>query len=184
VKKLNMKFKTGFASLVVGFGLAAGASMAQTVVEEWVQLRHPRLDHPLVQQKYLNDPELLRFLSGTYAEFCTRAFLIGATKHTKANVDHRFRADTVKAASQILELSTIWEMAFKELESVFGNLYVHSTYFCDCMIKELTDVDLVVNPAKGVEIVNALPVSTAAACEMLAEEKAEWYKKNFLGESR
>jgi len=196
VSRFRHGFKAGVAGLVMGLGLSAAVTaqsvesqlpftpgVAQDAAEEGAQLRNLRLDHPLVQQKYLNDPELLRFLRGTYAEACTRGLMNEATKYMKTNADRQFSPEAVKAAAQVLESNRIWKLTSTEMELFFGSGYVHSAYYCDCMMKELTDVDLV-NPVKGLEIVNALPASTQATCEMLAGEKAAAYAKKYPDRSR
>jgi len=162
VKKLNMKFKTGIASLAVGVGLVADASMAQNAA---------------------NDPELLQFLRGAHAEACTRKILNGTAEEVKANVNRSRDANFVKSASRLLELNFIWKMTPKELESVFGGLYVHGAYFCECALRAVTDVDLV-RPVGGLELLNTLPESTLDACYTLASRRAERYEKDASREKR
>lgn len=137
------------------------------------------LGDPLIQDKYLNNPDLLRFLRGTYAEACTRGLMNESVKMMKANVDGKFSKELVKAAAQVLEANRIWKLTSLEMESLFGTGYVHSAFYCDCMLKELTDQDLV-NPAKGLELIDGLPISTQATCERLAVEKSERYKKRYM----
>jgi len=188
MKKLN--FMPKLAGVVLGLGLATGVlantqerlpftpGVGQDAPENAAQLSNLSLDHPLVQQKYLNDPELLRFLRGTYAEACTRGLMNESAKYIKANTERTFSQEMVQAASQVLESNRMWKLTAMEMEFIFGTGYVHAAYYCDCVMKELTDVDLV-NPVKGLEIVNALPASTQATCERVAGEKAERYAKKY-----
>lgn len=152
--------------------------VGQTSPTSPVSLGGLLLSDPLVQQKYLNNPELLRFLRGTYAQACTRGTLNEAVKHIKSGQDAKYSADVIKAASKVVQANSIWKLNSLEMEHLFGTGYTYAAYYCDCLMKELADTDLV-DPLKSLEVVDELPASTKGTCELLATEKTQIFEMKY-----
>lgn len=153
-------------------------SLGQTSREEPAKIKNLKLSDPLVQQKYLKEPNLLRFLRGTYAEACTRGMVIEGAKHLKLNVGGQYPKEVQKAASQVLEANRIWKLTSMELEALLGPGYIEAAYYCDCVMKEVSNYDLV-DPAKGLEAVENLSKSSQDACLRIAEDKTRSYVKKY-----
>lgn len=153
--------------------------VAQADAEGPATVAAHRTDDPLVREKYRKSPDLMRFLRGTYGESCVRGLVNESAKTIKANLDGQFSEDMRRAAAQVLEAGRIWRLNSLEMEALFKGGYVHATYYCECLIKEVTDEDLL-DPAKGVEVLDAIPKSTQATCEMLAGEQAQRYHDRYV----
>ena len=67
-------------------------------------------------------------------------------------------------------------MSSFELEALFNNSYIQTAFYCDCIMKEVTDLDLV-NPKKSMKAIKALQQGTSTICQANAEEKAKKYKE-------
>lgn len=141
-------------------------------------IKNLQLSNELVKSKYSSDTDLLRFLRGTYAEACVRGIINESVKLIRSNQDRQYSKEEVDSASQIYEMGRIWKLTSLEMEALFGNGYVHGAYYCDCLIKELTSDELV-DPVKGLEVIDELSASTQATCERLADEKAVLYGKRY-----
>lgn len=132
-------------------------------------LKNFRLTDPLVQQKYLNDPDMLRFLRGTYTEACARGLVVEAAEQVKQDVKRQHTEDARKVAASLLESKRVWRMGSFELEALVGGGYLNAANYCDCIMKEVTDSDLV-NPKKGLDAVEKIPTKVQTACERNAVE--------------
>lgn len=144
--------------------------LGQASATEPAKLGALRLTDPLVQQKYLNEPDMLRFLRGTYAEACSRGMVDQAAKQIKADLKHEYTAEQRVIAERMLESRRVWKLTSFEMESLYGAGYLNSANYCDCLMREVTDADLV-NPRKGLEVIEKLPQSTQRACEANAKEQ-------------
>lgn len=153
---------TGAAVPRVGLGQASAREPAK--------LSNLRLSDPLVQQKYLNEPDMLRFLRGTYSEACTRGLLDNAAKQIKADVKREFSNEQRSTADRLLESRRIWKMTSFEMEAIYGPGYLNAANYCDCIMREVSDNDLV-NPRRGLEVIEKLPVSAQKTCESTAKEQ-------------
>lgn len=139
-------------------------------------LRNLQLDNEVVRQAYVNNPDLLRFLRATYAEACTRGMLVEASRMIQVNKDGQFHRELVLAATQALEANRIWKLTSVEMEMLFGKVYMHIAYYCDCLMREMTDEELV-EPELGLKVIEQAPMSTQASCERLAQERTVRYEK-------
>lgn len=168
------------AAAVSGTALADNAiekagnrvGLGQDSAKEPPMLKNMRLTDPLVQQKYLNEPDMLRFLRATYSEGCSRGMLNKAVAMVKLDKENKFAAEGRDAAKKLADSQRIWKMSSFEMEALFGAGYLKVSYYCDCLMKEVPDVDLV-NPKKGIEVIEKLPTAVQTSCERIAQEKAE-----------
>ena len=153
---------------------ASGArvGLGQSSATTPVQLGHLRLAEPLVRQKYLAEPDMLRFLRATYSEGCARGLLNQATKQVSMDLKREHSTEARNTAKQLLDSQRIWKMNSYEMEALFGASYVFSANYCDCLMREMSDNDLV-DPTKGLEVLETLSDSTQKSCERIAQEKTE-----------
>lgn len=180
-----MKKTISIISFAIAAAMSAGIAHAQTAksagtivglgqdsAREPSKIRNLRLDDPLVQQKYLNEPDMLRFLRASYAEACTRGAVLNATKQVQLNLKKEYPAEAREVAGRMIEANRIWKMSSFELEALAGKGYLTAANYCDCLMKEVPDTDLV-NPKKGLEVVEKIPQSVRNACEVNAEGLAQ-----------
>lgn len=167
-----------FASDVDDLKVPNRPSIGQADATEPIKISNLNLSNELVKAKFVADPDLIRFLRGTYAEACTRGLINESAKLIKDNQESKHSNEMVAAASKILEFNRIWKLTSVEMEALFGSSYIHGAYYCDCLMKELSGDDLV-DPSKSLEIVDELPASTQATCERLAQEKTERYENRY-----
>lgn len=167
------------AVLATGVAHAQTAKSAGTIVgvgqetaRDPVKIKNLRLDDPLVQQKYLNEPDMLRFLRASYSEACTRGAVLNATKQVQLNLKKEYPAEAREVAGRMVESNRVWKMSSFELEALAGKGYLTAANYCDCLMKEIPDTDLV-NPKKGLEVVEKIPQSVRNACQINAEGLAE-----------
>lgn len=146
--------------------------LGQFTPKEPPKLSRLGLADPLVQQKYLNEPDLLRFLRGTYSEACTRGHLANTLNLIKLDEKNELSAEERNASAALLSSKRIWKLTSFEMEGIFGKAYFITSNHCDCLMQEITDADLV-NPKKGLEVVKNLSNSVQKTCERIAIEKAE-----------
>lgn len=183
MKNSNILRSALLAGLVASLGLAgtlahAGeptvlrTGLGQSSPTEPAKISNLSLNHPLIQQKYLNEPDLLRFLRGTYSEACSRGMLDQAAKSVKADVKREYTAEQRQSAASLIESRRIWKMTSFEMEALYGAGYLNSSNYCDCVMREIPDVDLV-NPRKGLDVVEKLPESVVTACQATAKEQTE-----------
>lgn len=153
---------------------AAGArvGLGQDSAKEPAKIRNLRLTDPLVQQKYLNEPDMLRFLRATYAEACSRGLVSQAAKQIKFDLKRSYTPEQRDTAAKMLDSQRVWKMTSFEMEALYGNGYLNAANYCDCIMKEVPDVDLV-NPKKGLEVVEKLSKATQQSCERIAKEQTE-----------
>lgn len=177
--------KTTLLTLALAATLCAGVAQAQSMqsagtitglgqdsAKDPSKIRNLRLDDPLVQQKYLNEPDMLRFLRGSYAEACTRGTVLNATKQVVMNLKKEYPAEAREVAQRMIEANRIWKMSSFEMEALAGKGYLTAANYCDCLMKEVPDVDMV-NPKKGLEVIEKIPQSVRNACQVNAEGLAE-----------
>lgn len=143
--------------------------LGQRTAQEPAQLSNLRLTDPLVQQKYLNEPDMLRFLRGTYSEACARGMLDQAAKQVKADLRKEYSQEQRDAAASLIDSRRIWKMTSFEMEALYGAGYLNAANYCDCTMREISDADLV-NPRKGIEVIEKLPQSVVAACQTNAKD--------------
>ena len=168
------------ASLLVSTGaqatdfeaLGARTGLGQDSPKEPAMLRNLKLTDPLVQQKYLNEPDMLRFLRGTYSEACSRGMLVKAATTIKLDVNHEYPPELKAASKKLLDSQRLWKMSSFELEAIFGLSYLSTANYCDCLMKEVSDADLV-NPKKGMEVIGQIKPAAQASCKMVSKEKTE-----------
>jgi hypothetical protein len=181
MKKLILATLFFFSALTVGAQTVTSASsekdsprigLGQPAPNEPAKLALLKLTDPLVQRKYLNDPDMLRFLRGTYSDACSRGMLMSGATQLKANVDNKFTAEQQEIASKIVDSKRIWKMTSLEMETVFGRLYLKTSNYCDCMMREVSNVDLV-DPIKGLEVISAISSNTQKTCDRLSTEKTK-----------
>lgn len=146
--------------------------LGQDAPTDGAVLRNLRLDHPLVQKKYLQDADLLRFLRATYSEACVRGMLAKALSTILRNEKASGTAGENEVASKLTQGNRIWKISSFEMEMLLGPAYLKTANYCDCVMKEVAEVDLV-SPAKGIEVVEKIPTATLKTCERIAEEKTE-----------
>lgn len=146
--------------------------LGQRAAQEPAKISRLGLADPLVQQKYLGEPDLLRFLRGTYSEACVRGYMANTLKQLKTDENLPVPAEARKASATLLESKRIWKMTSFELESLFGKSYLMAANHCDCLVQDVSDSDLV-NPKKGVEVLKEMPEKTRQACERIATERTE-----------
>lgn len=156
----------------VSVKLPARIGLGQRTAEEPAKLSRLGLSDPLVQQKYLSEPDMMRFLRGTYSEACTRGFLANSLNQIKYDTNNALTTEAREASGLLISSKRIWKLTSTELEQLFGKAYLMSANHCDCLMQEVSDVDLV-NPRKGIEVVKNLPQATQKVCERIALEKTE-----------
>lgn len=150
----------------------ARVGLGQASANEPAKLGNLRLTDPLVQRKYLNEPDILRFLRATYSEACVRGMMNEATKQAAVDLKKEYPEENRAQAAQLMESRRIWKMTSFEMEVVFGNGYLTAANYCDCVMKEVSDQDMV-NPRKGKEVVEKLSKSVQQSCEMTAKEQTQ-----------
>lgn len=143
--------------------------LGQDSAREPAKLKNLRLSDPLVQQKYLNEPDMLRFLRGTYSEACTRGLVKNAADNIRLDRKGQYTAEQVKAAKMLVESNRVWKMTSFEMEALYGAGYLNAANYCDCIMKEVSDQDLV-NPRKGLDAVEKISKAAQTACEQNAQE--------------
>lgn len=146
--------------------------LGQDSAREPAKIKNLRLSDPLVQQKYLNEPDMLRFLRGTYAEACTRGLVKSAADNIRLDRKNRYTLEQKKAAQSLVESNRVWKMTSFEMEALYGGGYLNAANYCDCLMKEVTDQDLV-NPRKGLESIEKIPKSVQTACAQNAKETTQ-----------
>lgn len=152
--------------------LGSRTGIGQPSAREPAQVKNLRLSDPLVQQKYLNDPDMLRFLRGTYSEGCARGLIKQATSEIVLDPQRRYDPKLREQVRQIVDSQRLWKMSTFELEVVFRDAYLKAGNYCDCMMKEIPNEDLV-NPRKGAEVIKKITPAAQKACERTAIEKTE-----------
>lgn len=146
--------------------------LGQRAPQEPAKISRLGLSDPLVQQKYLGEPDLMRFLRGTYSEACVRGYMANTLKQLKTDESLPVPADARKASSTLLDSKRIWKMTSFEMETIFGKSYLMAANHCDCLVQDVSDSDLV-NPKKGLEVLKEMPEKTRQACERIATERTE-----------
>ena len=134
-----------------------------------------QLRDPLIQQKYLNDPDMLRFLRATYSEACVRSSLVNLAKAAKLDIKKELPQSTRDAMGTFLTTNRLWKLSSLEMETIFPVTYPQTAFYCDCVLKEVSDLDLI-SPQKGIEVIKNLPESTTKMCKQSADEKILKYK--------
>lgn len=152
--------------------MGSRTGIGQASAREPALVKNLRLSDPLVQKKYLNDNDLLRFLRGTYSEGCARGLINQVTTEIKLDPQRRYDPKLREQVREVVDSQRIWKMSTFELEVVFRDAYLKAGNYCDCMMKEITNEDLV-NPRKGLEVLQKLPPASQQACERIAIEKTE-----------
>jgi hypothetical protein len=143
--------------------------LGQDSAREPAKLKNLRLSDPLVQQKYLNEPDMLRFLRGTYAEACTRGMVKNAADTIRHDKSGQYTDEQKSAAKSLVESNRVWKMTSFEMEALYGPGYLNASNYCDCLMKEVPDQDLV-NPKKGLEVIEKISKPALTACEQMAKE--------------
>lgn len=169
-------------SAVLALTCTAGTAVAQSMesagsrvglgqdsAKEPAKLKNLRLSDPLVQQKYLNEPDMLRFLRGTYSEACARGLVKNAADTIRLDRKSQYSAEQKIAAKQLVESNRVWKMSSYEMEALYGAGYLNAANYCDCIMKEVPDHDLV-NPRKGLDVVEKISKPAQTACEQNAKE--------------
>lgn len=146
--------------------------LGQATAKEPAQVKNLRLSDPLVQQKYLNEPDMLRFLRGTYSEACARGLVKGAADSIYLDTKGQYTDEQKHTAKMLIESNRIWKMTSFEMEALYGAGYLNAANYCDCIMKEVTDQDLV-NPKKGLDAVEHISKPAQTACEQNAREATD-----------
>ncbi len=146
--------------------------LGQDTSTEPAKLKNLRLSDPLVRQKYLNEPDMLRFLRGTYSEACARGLVKNAADGVRLDRKGQYSVAQRDAASLLAEGNRIWKMTSFEMEALFGAGYLNAANYCDCLMKEVSDQDLV-DPKKGLEVIEKISPTTQTACEQNARETSQ-----------
>lgn len=128
------------------------------------------LSDPLVRQKYLNEPDALRFLRGTYSEACVRGLVHDAAEQVKLDTKSQYGQQARDAAGKLLSTNRIWKMSSFEMEAIFGRGYLNAANYCDCIMQEVTNEDLV-DPKKGMDAVEKIPKDHQESCNRIAADK-------------
>ena len=134
-----------------------------------------QLSNPLIQQKYLNDPDLMRFLRATYSEACVRSSLVNLAKAAKLDAKKELPQSTRDAMGMFLTTNRLWKLSSLEMETIFPVTYPQTAFYCDCVLKEVSDLDLI-NPQNGIEVIKNIPENSKKMCEQNANEKMAKYK--------
>jgi hypothetical protein len=156
-----------FAQTIASAGTRVG--LGQDSAREPAKLKNLRLSDPLVQQKYLNEPDMLRFLRGTYSEACTRGMVKNAADTIRLDKKGLYTEEQKAAARSLVESNRVWKMSSFEMEALYGPGYLNASNYCDCLMKEVADQDLV-NPKKGLEVIERISKPALTACEQNAKE--------------
>jgi opacity protein-like surface antigen len=146
--------------------------LGQDSAREPAKIKNLRLSDPLVQQKYLNEPDMLRFLRGTYSEACARGLVKNAADSIWLDTKNQYTTDQKAVAKQLVESNRIWKMTSFEMEALYGAGYLNAANYCDCIMKEVSDQDLV-NPRKGLDAVEQISKPAQTACQQNAKETTE-----------
>lgn len=146
--------------------------LGQDAPTEPPKLKNLRLDDPLVQQKYLNEPDMLRFLRASYAEACTRGIIVKATTQMSLDPKKEYPPDARELAGRLLEAGRLWKMSSFELEVLVGEGYLGAANYCDCMMKEVTSEELV-DPKKGMETLDHIGESVRNSCQVYAKDMTD-----------
>lgn len=161
----------------VSVDVPARIGLGQASAQAPAMLSRLGLSDPLVQQKYINEPDMLRFLRGTYSEACARGYMANTLSQMKNDDKNTLAPDARLASETLIASKRIWKLTSFELERIFGKAYLVAANHCDCLMQEVADADLV-NPRKGIEVVKDLPKSAQTTCERIAIEKADKQFKN------
>jgi hypothetical protein len=129
-----------------------------------------RLDDPLIRQKYLNDPDALRFLRGTYSEACVRGLVHDAAEQVKLDPKSQYGQKARDSAGVLLDSNRIWKMSSFEMEAIFGRGYLNAANYCDCIMEDVSNDELV-DPKKGMDIVEKIPKDHQESCNRIAADK-------------
>lgn len=156
----------------VSVKVPARLGLGQPAQDEPAKIGRLGLSDPLVQQKYLNEPDMMRFLRGTYSEACARGYVHDMLNRMKSDKDLEIADSGRQAAANLISSKRVWKLTSMEMEGIFGIEYLKVANHCDCLMQEVSDADLV-NPKKGLEVIKALPESTQKTCERIALEKAQ-----------
>src|ERR1700693_5196664 len=70
--------------------LTARVGLGQESARSPAMLGNLKLDDPLVQKKYLNEPDMMRFLRGTYSEACSRGLMAKAATQIKMDIQRQY----------------------------------------------------------------------------------------------
>lgn len=146
--------------------------LGQDAPTEPPQLKNLRLDDPLVQKKYLQDADMLRFLRATYSEACVRGMLAKALSSIVRTDKASGAEGQHELAEKLSQSNRIWKVSSFEMEMLLGPAYLKTANYCDCVMKEMAETDLV-NPRKGMEAVDSIPSATLKSCEQIAEDKLQ-----------
>lgn len=143
--------------------------LGQDSAKEPAKLKNLKLSDPLVQQKYLNEPDMLRFLRGTYSEACTRGLVKTAADSIRLDRTKQYTDEQKASAKMLTESNRVWKMSSFEMEGMYGSGYLNAANYCDCIMREVSDQDLV-NPKKGLEVLDKISKAAQTACEQNAKE--------------
>lgn len=143
--------------------------LGQDSAKEPSKVKNLRLSDPLVQQKYLNEPDMLRFLRGTYSEACTRGLIKSAADSIRLDRTGQYTNEQKAVAKSLVESNRVWKMSSFEMDALYGSGYLNAANYCDCIMREVPDQDLV-NPKKGLEVVEKISKPAQTACEQNAKE--------------
>ncbi|MBU9199781.1 hypothetical protein KTD31_00010 [Burkholderia multivorans] len=167
---LSITCVAAFAQSIETAGTRVG--LGQPDAKSPAMLKNLRLTDPLVQAKYLNDPDMLRFLRGTYSEACTRGLIRDAADNIRFDAQGKYTQDQKLAAQQLVQSNRVWKMTSFEMEALYGAGYLNAANYCDCLMKEVSDEDLV-NPKKGLDAVEKISKAAQTACEQNAKEQTQ-----------
>lgn len=156
----------------VSVDVPARLGLGQATPDSPAMLSRLGLSDPLVQQKYINEPDMLRFLRGTYAEACTRGYMASTLSQIKSDDKNEMTPAARLASENLISSKRVWKLTSFEMERIFGKAYLTAANHCDCLMQEVSDADLV-NPRKGIEVIKDLPKSAQTTCERIALEKAD-----------
>lgn len=156
--------------------IEAHIGLGQDAANQPVKIKNLGLGDPLIQQKYLNDPDMIRFLRQTYSDACARGLVNEATKSVKYDIDKKYTPDQRTVAGKLLDSQHIWGMTAMEMEALFGDSFMNAAFYCRCIMKEVPDTDLV-NPRKGLDVVEKLSKNQQQACERIAKDQVDKFKK-------
>lgn len=158
--------------------------LGQDSAQDPAKIRNLRLSDPLVRQKYLNEPDMLRFLRATYSEACARGAILTAAKQVASDPKRNNPPKAVEAANRLIESGRIWKMNSFEMEALIGDGYLRAANRCDCLMKEVADQDLV-DPRKGLDVIDKLSKDTLKMCATMADDltKAQLEKRKKLEEA-
>lgn len=138
------------------------------------------LSDPLVRQKYLENPDALRFLRGTYSEACVRGLVVDAADQVKLDPKSQYGQKARDAANTLLNSNRVWKMSSFEMEAIFGRGYLNAANYCDCIMKEVSNEDLV-DPKKGMEVVEKIPKDHQESCNRIAADETNEQIKTHPG---